>query len=37
MKTLANLLWLMVLAPPLLVGLAVGFIGLALGKEERYD
>lgn len=37
MKTLANLLWLMVLTPPLLVGLAIGFIGLALEKEERYD
>lgn len=37
MKTLANLLWLLVLTPPLLVGLAVGFIGLALEKEERYD
>lgn len=37
MRTLANLLWLMVLAPPLLVGLAIGFIGLVLEKEERYD
>ena len=37
MKTLAKLLWLMVLAPPLLVGLAIGFIGLMLEKEERYD
>lgn len=37
MKTLANLLWLVVLTPPLLVGLAIGFIGLALEKEERYD
>ena len=37
MKTLANLLWLMVLAPPLLVGLSIGFIGLMLEKEERYD
>lgn len=36
MKTLANLLWLVVLAPPLLVGLAIGFIGLVLEKEERY-
>lgn len=36
MRTLANLLWLVVLTPPLLVGLAIGFIGLALGKEERY-
>lgn len=37
MRTVANLLWLMVLAPPLLVGLAIGFIGLALEKENRYD
>lgn len=37
MRTLAKLLWLMVLALPMLVGLAVGFIGLALEKEERYD
>ena len=37
MKTLAKLLWLMVLTPPLLVGLAIGFIGLMLEKEERYD
>ena len=37
MKTLAKLLWLMVLAPPLLVGLAIGFIGLMLEKENRYD
>ena len=37
MKTLAKLLWLMVLAPPLLVGLAIGFIGLALEKEEKTD
>jgi hypothetical protein len=36
MKTLANLLWLMALTPPLLVGLAIGFIGLILEKEERY-
>lgn len=36
MKTAVKLLWLMVLTPPLLVGLAIGFIGLALGKEERY-
>lgn len=36
MKTLASLLWLVVLAPPLLVGLAIGFIGLVLEKEERY-
>ena len=37
MKMLAKCLWLMVLAPPLLVGLAIGFIGLVLEKEERYD
>lgn len=36
MKTLANLLWLMVLTPPLLVGLSIGFIVLALEKEETY-
>lgn len=30
MRTAVKLLWLMVLAPPLLVGLAIGFIGLAL-------
>lgn len=36
MKTLSRLLWLMVLTPPLLVGLAIGFIWLALEKEERY-
>lgn len=36
MKTLANLLWLMVLTPPLLVGLSIGFIGLMLEKEEKY-
>lgn len=37
MKTLAKLLWLIVLAPPLLVGLAIGFIGLILEKEETYQ
>ena len=37
MKTLAKLLWLMILTPPLLVGLSIGFIGLMLEKEERYD
>ena len=35
MKTLAKLLWLMVLTPPLLVGLSIGFIGLALEREEK--
>mgnify|MGYP006894414928 CR=1 FL=1 len=37
MKTLAKLLWLVVLALPMLVGLSIGFIGLMLKKEERYD
>lgn len=36
MKTLAKLLWLMVLALPMLVGMSIGFIGLILKKEERY-
>lgn len=36
MRTAAKLLWLMVLALPLLVGLAIGFIGLMLEKEEAY-
>lgn len=36
MRTLAKLLWLVVLAPTLLVGLAIGFIGLMLEKENRY-
>lgn len=35
MRTLAKALWLMVLAPPLLVGLAIGFVALAVGKEGR--
>lgn len=30
------MLWLVVLTPPLLVGLAIGFIGLMLEKENRY-
>lgn len=37
MRTLAKLLWLIVLAPSLLVGLAVWLIGLMMEKEERYD
>lgn len=37
MKTLAKLLCLLVLTPPLLMGLSIGFIGLILEKEERYD
>lgn len=36
MKTLAKLLWLMILTPPLLVGLSIGFIGLILEKEEEH-
>ena len=36
MKTLAKLLWLMVLALPMLVGLSIGFIGLMMEKEETY-
>lgn len=35
MKTLSKLLWLVVLAPPLLVGLAIGFVALAMEKEDR--
>ena len=37
MRTAAKLLWLMVLAPPLLVWLSIGFIVLALEKEGIYD
>lgn len=37
MRLLANLLWLVVLTPPLLVGLSIGFVALALGKEEIYQ
>ena len=36
MKMLAKCLWLVVLTPPLLVGLSIGFIGLMLEKEETY-
>ncbi len=36
MRTAVKLLWLMVLTPPLLVGLSIGFIGLALEREEPY-
>lgn len=32
MRTLAKL---KVLAPPLLVGLSIGFVALAVGKEDR--
>lgn len=37
MRTAAKLLWLVVLALPILVGMSIGFIGLMLEKEERYD
>ena len=37
MRTAAKLLWMMVLALPMLVGLAIGFIGLVLEKEEAYQ
>lgn len=36
MRTAAKLLWLVVLALPMLVGLAIGFIGLMMEKEEVY-
>ena len=36
MRTAAKLLWLMVLTPPLLVGLSIGLIGLMIEKEEVY-
>lgn len=36
MRTLSKLLWSMVLAPPLLVGLSIWIIGLMLEKEETY-
>ena len=35
MRTAAKLLWLMVLALPILVGLSIGFVALAVGKEDR--
>lgn len=34
MRAAAKLLWLMVLTPPLLVGLSIGFVVLAVGKED---
>jgi len=34
MKTLAKVLWLMVLTPPLLVGLSIWLVAFALGKED---
>lgn len=37
MRTAAKFLWLMVLTPPLLVGLSIRFIGLILEKEETYQ
>ena len=37
MKTLAKLLWSIVLATPLLVGLAIWLIRLILEKEETYQ
>lgn len=37
MRTAAKLLWLVVLALPLLVGLSIGFIGLISEKEETYQ
>lgn len=37
MRTAAKLLWLMVLTPPLLVGLSIGLIGLMIEKEGIYD
>lgn len=36
MRAAAKLLWLMVLALPLLLGLAIGVIGLMLEKEGTY-
>lgn len=36
MRAAAKLLWLVVLALPMLVGLSIGFIGLMLEKEEVY-
>lgn len=36
MRTAVKLLWLVVLTPPLLVGLSIGFIGLMLEKGEVY-
>ena len=35
MRTAVKLLWLMVLTPPLLVGLPIGFVALAVGKGDR--
>ena len=35
MRTAAKLLWLVVLALPLLVWLSIGFVALAVGKEDR--
>lgn len=35
MRTAAKLLWLMVLVLPILVGLSIRFVALAVGKEDR--
>ena len=37
MRTAAKLLWLMVLTPPLLVGLSIGFILLELDRSEKMN
>lgn len=36
MGAAVKLLWLVVLTPPLLVGLAIGLIGLILKRENCY-
>jgi len=35
MRTAAKLLWLTVMALPILVGLSVGFVALAVRKEDK--
>lgn len=35
MRAAVKLLWLMVLTPPMLVGLSIGFVALAVGKGDR--
>lgn len=37
MKTLAKMLWLVVLALPMLMGLSIWLIGLMMEKEETYQ
>lgn len=37
MRTAAKLLWLLVLTPPLLVGLSIWVIGLMSEKEGTYQ